>query len=640
MRHSEKTTAQNTLYEQKDKQNNEDIFSKWKAYFHVLIETIPDTIYFKDKQSRFTLINHAQKKNIGVEKPEDAYGKTDFDFFAPDHARAAFEDEQRIIKDGRPLINKRECICRADGTYRWVLATKVPVSDDDGEIIGIAGISRDITEQVEIENEIRQSEQKFRSVWENSLDGMRLIDSRGIVISVNDAFCRMVDMTEKELIGSYYHSVYSSRERSSMKKKFIERYASKSIEPHFEREIELWNGKRMWFEVSNSYIDTGGQEFLLLSIFRDITERKEMIERLKMFEDSINSVNDSIIITDLDTKVLYVNPAFSELFGYDEADVIGKPVKFLGSGSNDPGFLKSILSATLRGGWKGELVNIHKSGREFPVSLSTSMIRTTNGEPVALIGVSNDISVQKKMEEQLRQAQKIESIGVLVGGISHHFNNILNIIVGYTSLLDQEHVDKKKLRNFLGIISDASERGTDLVQHLMTFVKKSPMRPEPVSLNDAIQKTVDVVKESFPDSITFDVQFAAEKTIIHADPDHLRQGILNILLNARDAMPDGGTLTVRTAFFNGAVLRETFQNADQPFYVCIGITDTGTGMDEKTQSHIFEPFFTTKDFGKGVGLGLSMVYGMVESHNGFIDVQSEPGAGTAMLLYFPVIHKG
>jgi len=621
-----------------DREHEKEFVKKWESLFYVLLTNIPDTIYFKDPQSRFILINQAQADLLGLSHPSQAVGKTDFDFFTSEHARAAFEDEQRIIKEGTPVVNKRELIRNANGDFRWVLATKVPILDDDGMVGGIAGISRDITEQVNAENVIKQSEQKFRSVWKNSYDGMRLIDDTGTIVSVNNAFCAMVGKSAEELIGNNFNIIYKPDEQKVMKQKFIARFDDRKIESNFEREVELWNGKRVWYEISNSFVESGDREVLLLSIFRDITERKDLIKNLKMFEDTIKSVNDSITITDLSNNIIYVNKAFCNIYGYREMEVIGKPVSILWSNVNPPGQVARILPATLDGGWKGEIQNKRKDGSEFLVYLSTSVIKNDDGQPIALVGVANDITIRKKVEEQAHQAQKLDGIKVLVGGISHHFNNILNIIVGYTSLLESDQIDKKKLKHFLGIISDAAERGTDLVQHLTTFIKKSPMRSKQINLVDTIGQCIEAAKESFPDTIKFDIQCEQGHTIINADPDHMRQCVLNILLNSRDAMKEGGTLSVRTSLIDGKVLKSIFQEASHSEYLCIEITDTGIGMDKKTKTRIFEPFFTTKDFGEGTGLGLPTVSGIVESHNGFINVKSEPGRGTSVFLYFPTIN--
>jgi two-component system, cell cycle sensor histidine kinase and response regulator CckA len=620
-----------------DSKRDHDIISKWELFFNVLIDNFPDILYFKDLHSRFTLINQAQANVLGVEKPDDAYGKTDFDFFTEHHAQSAYEDERRIIKSGKPLINKRERIRIADGSFQWVLATKIPIIDDDGKITGIAGISRDISEQVAAEQDIRQSEQKFRSVWENSLDGMWLVDSNGTIISVNHAFCKMVRKNPAELIGKHFSSVYAPSERYAIMQRWSQGFTSRKIQPHMEDEFVLWNNRKIWFEVSNSYIDSGGQRLLVLSIFRDITDRKEMIRQLKMFEHSIRSVNDSINITDLNENIIFVNRAFCELYGYSVDEIIGEKVTTLLSESNEPGAIEPILPETLDGGWKGEVLCKKRTGEDIQVSLSKSIIRNETDDPIAVISVANDISARKRLEAQALQAQKLEGIGVLVGGIAHHFNNILNIIVGYTSLLDQDNVDLEKLKKSTQNISDAAERGTDLVQHLMTFVKKSPMRPERVSANDILKKTIDLARETFPDTISFETALASEHDTIEADPNHFRQGVLNIFLNSRDAMPDGGTITVKSFLKDHADMLESFSDVKNSEYLCIEISDTGIGMKEEVRSRVFEPFFTTKDFGKGVGMGLPMVYGMVDSHKGLIEVASKYGVGSTFRLYFPVL---
>ncbi len=246
---------------------------------------------------------------------------------------------------------------------------------------------------------------------------------------------------------------------------------------------------------------------------------------------------------------------------------------------------------------------------------------------------------RKKLEEQLLQSQKMESIGVLAGGVAHDFNNILNIIQGYASLLGKHATPGGEIAEIFEAISEATKRGTSVVQHLLTLARKNETKFELADANTILHGLSSLLKETFPKNIELTLDCAANLPPMMADPNQIAQALLNICVNARDAMSNGGRLTFTTAVVDRRSLQD-FDGAKADHYVCIEVTDTGNGMDENVQKRIFEPFFTTKDIGQGTGLGLAVVYGIVKSHSGTIQVKSKLKGGTSFYLYVPVVPLG
>jgi PAS domain S-box-containing protein len=279
---------------------------------------------------------------------------------------------------------------------------------------------------------------------------------------------------------------------------------------------------------------------------------------------------------------------------------------------------------------------IAKNGEFIDVSINASIILDETGQPLVR-AVARDITEQKNFEAKIIHAQRIDSIGNLAGGIAHDFNNILTSILGSTSIMKRKMKQDDRWYRFADIIETAARRGASLTRQLLTFARKSNVQFRPVVVNDIIEETLRLFERSTDKTILIEKKLTDEVCIINGDDGQLQQAFLNLLINARDAMPEGGTIRVQSVNKHFAEDAATAPEVHQGYYVAVSITDTGVGMDHKTQQHIFEPFFTTKDIGKGTGLGLSVVYGVVNSHNGFITVQSEPSHGAEFTLYFPII---
>jgi PAS domain S-box-containing protein len=334
----------------------------------------------------------------------------------------------------------------------------------------------------------------------------------------------------------------------------------------------------------------------------------------------------------------YVNPKLAEIFGYTVGEIVGeKTVADLVSEWD-----RSTVMENIRRRLSGAEQTMHYTFRgvrkdQSVIDVEVLGARTQlDGQP-AVIGTLLDITDRKQLEEQLRQAQKMESIGTLAGGIAHDFNNILGIILGYTTLLERGGLAPEKIPPSLDAIHKAVHRGSTLVRQLLTFARKTDVLFEPIRVGVLVEELLKMLEATFPKTITFRFEQGADIPPFTGDSGQIHQALLNLCVNARDAMPDGGHLTLRTSLRTEQFMLERFPGAQRVPHVQISVTDTGTGMSDDTRLHLFEPFFTTKEVGKGTGLGLAVVYGVVKGHRGFIDVQSKPGKGTTFHLYLPVV---
>jgi PAS domain S-box-containing protein len=336
--------------------------------------------------------------------------------------------------------------------------------------------------------------------------------------------------------------------------------------------------------------------------------------------------------------ILSCNQTEATRLGYRKEELIGKsilklyPLEYQKEAQHN---LHSILDRNRE--IKGlEEKFITKSGELIDVSINTSIMLDEVGQPLVR-AVARDITEQKKFEAKIIHAQRIDSIGNLAGGIAHDFNNILTSILGSTSIMKRKMKQDDRWYRFADIIETAARRGASLTRQLLTFARKSNVQFRPIVVNDIIEETLRLFERSTDKTILIEKKLTDEVCIIHGDDGQLQQAFLNLLINARDAMPNGGTITVQSKHKHIDEDTTATPEIRQGLYVAVSITDTGVGMDKKTLQHIFEPFFTTKDIGKGTGLGLSVVYGVVNSHNGFVTVQSELEHGAEFTMYFPII---
>jgi PAS domain S-box-containing protein len=407
------------------------------------------------------------------------------------------------------------------------------------------------------------------------------------------------------------------------------------------------DGSENYFLVNLVGIVGNGALVELWGTQRDITERKLAEIRVRESEKKYRSIfegsQDAIFVATPSGRIIDVNQAAVELFGFPSAADV------LSSTTVDSLFMNDAQLEEYRRrlSQDGSVRNVEfelkrRDGDTRVVIVSTSAETDARGEVIAHRGFLRDLTDRRRLEEQFRQAQKMEGIGTLAGGIAHDFNNLLGIILGFTQLLETSPADPERFSKSIETIKRAIERGSGLVRQLLTFARRADPSFHDLNANDVVGELARMLRETFPRSITIEPVLDPDLPSITADHGQLHQALLNLCVNSRDAILDprrrseSGTLTLRTSTVDGAVLRNKFGNALLDRYVDITVADDGVGMDEETRNRIFEPFFTTKQLGQGTGLGLSVVYGVLNSHQGYVDVESRPGEGTSFHLCFPV----
>lgn len=365
---------------------------------------------------------------------------------------------------------------------------------------------------------------------------------------------------------------------------------------------------------------------------------KKFDSERKLLRTIIDNLPDDIYVKDIYSRKILTNPidvknsgcaTESEVLGKDDFSFYPKEIaeRFY---ADDQSVIKTGSPIFNR-----EEYFIDAEGQKRWLLTSKLPLRNNEGEIIGLIGIGHDITNRKKLEEQLRQSKKMESISTLAGGIAHDFNNILGIILAYVTYMQSDSYDKTKAEENMLAVTNAIKRGSTLVSQLLTFAKRTEKKLEPIDIEPFLNQFISTLKGTFPISIECISHIAPNLPPVIADQSQLYQVLYNLSVNARDAMPSGGRISFTVEELSGAALRNHFPAAVGEHYIQIQISDTGTGMDEKTVSRIFEPFFTTKPKDKGTGLGLSVVYGIIQSHDGYIDVESKIGNGTTFTLYLP-----
>ena len=381
----------------------------------------------------------------------------------------------------------------------------------------------------------------------------------------------------------------------------------------------------------------------LADVAWEITDRKRTEEALKesdkqyhaLFEDSIDGVYSVL----WDGTITDANPSFCELFGYTREEMIGKDIREL---HLDPADRSRFEKEIEKNGFARdyEVTFRKRDGRELDCLVTSSAQFGEDGSITGCRGIVRDLTARKELHKELFQAQKMEAVGILAGGLGHDFNNLLQVIMGYLELVIGDEDLPDHLRDDLEKVLLAARKGADLVQRLLTFSRKTETKPLDLDLNERIRQTHKFLQRTIPKMIDIELILADSLACIHADPTQMDQILMNLSVNSRDAMPEGGQLVIETA--------NVLIDADYPIshlgvkpgsYVLLSVSDTGTGMDNETLGHIFEPFYTTKSPGQGTGLGLAMVFGIVKQHHGFINCHSEVGKGTTFKIYLPVMSK-
>ncbi len=486
-------------------------------------------------------------------------------------------------------------------------------------------------------------------------DAVVAVNEHGVIVQTNSQTEAMFGYTRDELVGQRIEMLVPERQRSAHDQHRAEFHARPKIR-RMGSGLDLYgrrrDGSELPVEISLSPVQTGNG-MIVLSVIRDISDRKRIEEDLRRTSEELdrrktrelrdsqnrlaliaNSSQDAIIGKSLDGIVTQWNKGAEAMYGYTAMEMIGRPISVL-CPKDRPDEIPAIL-ARIRQGERVdyfESVRVTKDGRQLNVSVSISPIQDGEGNIVGASAIARDITAQKKIEDQLRQSQKMEAVGRLAGGVAHDFNNLLGIVTACTELL-RGRVDASS-SEYVDNIREAAKRGAALTRQLLAFSRRQPVQQQMLDLNERLREVNKLLTPLMGDDIEIVLLPRSSMAIVEADPGQMDQIVVNLAVNARDAMPHGGKLVIETAVFD---IDESFASGHSMTpgrYVMLAVSDNGIGMDEATRSRIFEPFFTTKEMGKGSGLGLATVYGVVKQSGGHIWVYSEPGRGTTFKVYLP-----
>jgi two-component system cell cycle sensor histidine kinase/response regulator CckA len=452
----------------------------------------------------------------------------------------------------------------------------------------------------------------------------------GKIRRVNEATCNRLGYRERELKGKDIGIIF--KKKDSILTDMKERQSIKNLEITFLTQ----RGESVFVLFSSTIMEnSAGETEEIVGMARDITNIKETEKKYRsLFEE----VKDVVFSADLNGQLLDINPAGLELLEFSsEKEALETNLKdtiFSEKTAYDTFCAKLKKDGYVR---NYELSLMNRKGKEVNVILTANVIRNTAGTITAYRGIMKDITEQRALQRQLIQAQKMESIGTLAGGVAHDFNNIMTAILGYASIMKMNITDDHPFSNYLNTIESSANRAAQLTNQLLAFARAGKHNVKVFNINTIVKETVDLIKETFNRSINIESSLGEELPFIEGDANQIQQIIMNLCVNARDAMPDGGMLTVRTDA--ARITRryvESHLGAKKGDYVRLTVSDTGVGIDERIIGRIFDPFFTTKGPGEGTGLGLSVVYGVVKNHGGYIDARSKLGEGSIFEIFFPV----
>ena len=528
---------------------------------------------------------------------------------------------------------------RHDGSLFDAVMRVTPLHPSDPSKGFLATVT-DISDRKRVIEALGQSEGKYRATFNNAAVGIDLVDSDGRFIQVNDTLAHFLGYTQQELEGLTILDVTHPEDSAKSKEMYDALVRGETESYRLEKRYIRKDGAVVWADTSVSAIrGPNGMYRATVGVIVDITQRRKAEEMRLRMATAVEQAAETIEITDANGTIAYVNPAFERTTGYSREEAVGKNPRILKSGQHEDEFYRQMWETIVNGGvWTGRIVNRKKDGTFFEEEATISPIKDDRGNIVSFVAVKRDVTKEVSLQAQLLQAQKMEAIGTLAGGIAHDFNNLLQVTLGYSELLLADRDEGDPAYADLFKIFQAARSGSELVRRLLTFSRKVEPQPIPLNLNNLLRHVEKLLRRTIPRMIDIELNLSEDIAEINADPTQMQQVLMNLAVNARDAMPDGGKLTIETSSVSLDDDYCDFHVGVKPGqWVLLSVSDTGHGMDKATLDHIFEPFYTTKELGRGTGLGLAMVYGIVNQHHGHITCYSEIGHGTTFKVYLPAV---
>ncbi len=739
-------------------------------FLQLLLDTIPNPIFFKDVQGAYLGCNTAFEDLFGITRKE-IVGKTVYDVF-PRELADEYHRKDLAVFQAAGTQAYETLVQTKDGTRRNAVFHKATFPDPEGRVGGLVGVIMDITGLKQAQEALRQSEERFRAIFEHAQVGISMTDLEGRYLQTNQAFQQFLGYSADELMSLNFQEVTHPEDLAAYGRLRDTLVSGQCQHYSLEKRYVRKDGEIVWAQLMAALLrDAQGNPQNLISTYMDITAHKQAEEALRQSEERFRAIFEyapvGISMTDLEGRILQTNRVLQALLGYtaeelsgrESAEIIhledrpenerlgkelltgnkrhyfmsnrllrkdgelvwghvtvtllrnvrGEPEYFVGTVLDitaqkqaeeelrksekrfrllaetiqdvfwittpdmrqvtylSPGYVQvwgrpreqlyeeprsfresiypedreRVLAEMVRAReqeapWGQEYRIIKPGGEVRWIQDRGFPVRDDHNHVIMFTGVATDITERKALEQQLLQAQKMEVAGRLAGGVAHDFNNLIMAIMGYVELMGAKVLKGDPLYGYLEEIQKATDRAAGLTRQLLTFSRRQIMKPQVIDLNRVVLDLKKMLERVLGEDVDLEIMPDAGTAPVKADPGHLTQILMNLVVNARDAMPRGGQITVETAKVDFKESRHTrFAVASPGPYVRLRVRDTGLGMDEETRTHIFEPFFTTKEQGKGTGLGLSTVYGIVKQSQGYIDLSSEPGEGSTFTIYLP-----
>ena len=626
-----------------DREKAEAAIRQQHDFLQQLIDTIPIPIFYKDVEGRYLGCNRAFESDTGMSRA-DIVGKTVFEVGPPDLAQIYHEQDLSLLRN--PGVQQGETSrLDAAGNRHEVMFTKATFWDFEGNIAGLAGVILDITERKRAEQALRDSEQLLKGILSTSPVGISFTHDRKIKW-VNEAWLKMLGFDdEQECVGQDTRILYPSEEEYRRIGKAIYTDLESQEVTKTDVTFKRKDGSVFDAHLRMKLLDPSSPDKGSVAAVADISAWKKAEQALRASETRyrrlFEAAKDGILILDADTaQIVDVNPFLTDLLGYSREEFLERKIWEIGIFEDIQKCRALFVELQRKKYVRYEDLPLQKKDGSGVEVEFVSNVYQVNSNKVIQCNI-RDITDRKRLERQLLQSQKMEAVGILAGGVAHDFNNLLTVVQGFSELLLMEMDQKAPGYSDLLKIHEAGLKGAELVRNLLAFSRKAETKPRPINLNHEVMKIEKLLSRTIPKMVKIELHLEGDLAAVNADPDQMGQVLMNLAVNAEQAMPDGGNLTIATA--NVSLDERSCRSCrgiTQPGdYVLLTVSDTGHGMNEKTLEHIFEPFFTTKGVGKGTGLGLAMVYGIVRQHGGHITCDSQPNEGSTFKIYLPAIEK-